>query len=278
MAGLKIKNKAKKLRINKNWLMLGLAIVIGVIGVKGADAFIQKQLAAYKEKNNKPVEMVQVVVPKRDMQPGERITVDDLSVRKVPAEYVDKGAVSPDKYQTAIGQSLSYPVYTGMPLLWAHLESGEAGTFAGTLPEGKRAMSFSVDVINSISGFLEPRDKIDLFLTYKLGKQMVTRPLIQNLLVLATDKKTQTDKLGGGEGETNSYNTLTVEVTPEQAEKIVLAQDTGKLTAALRHPEDKKPVAKTAMTVARLFHDNSKKHARKRQRTGIEFIIGGISQ
>jgi len=279
MAALKLKKSGKKpfrFKLNKNWLMLIVAVVVGAFGIHAANAFIENQLQSFKEKSNKPQKMVKVVVPKEDLPRGVRITPEHLVVREVPEDYADKGAVTPSKYKVAIGQRLSYPVTKGKPLLWAHLESGSVETFAGRLPDGLRAISFSVDKINSISGFLQPKDRIDLLLTYTSGKQKITRVVLQNLLVLATDGRTQTEKMSSGNGKkSTSYGTLTVQVNPEEAKKIILAQDAGKITAVLRHPDDEKLMSKDAMTVSQLFSNKGNGH--KTHRTGVEFIIGGSS-
>ncbi len=255
--------------------MMVVAVAIGAFGIHAANAFIENQLQAYKEKNNKQVKLVKVVVPKEDLPRGVRVTSAHLVVREVPEDYLDKGVVTPSKYKVAVGQRLSFPVTKGKPLLWAHLESGAVETFSGRLPDGTRALSFSVDKINSVSGFLQPKDRIDLLLTYSVGQQKITRVVLQNLLVLATDGRTQTEKMNSGnDKKTTGYGTLTVQVNPEEAKKIILAQDAGKITAVLRHPDDEKMMSMNAMTVPQLFSD--KTNGQKTQhRTGVEFIIGG---
>ena len=127
MGEIKIKSGKKKIRLNKNWLVLVIAVSSGGFGIHATHAYLQNQLAAYKEKNNVKVTMVQVVVPNKDLPRGYRVTAQDLSIREIPADYADKGAVTPNKYKVAIGQSLTYPIAKGNALLWAHLESGERG-------------------------------------------------------------------------------------------------------------------------------------------------------
>jgi len=285
MAALKIKGKPgksstgkRKFKVNKNWVMLVVAIVIGGFGIHAANAFIKTRLDSYKlEQNSNKEKTIELVVPSQDLVKGTRLSADLLQTRDVPISFAHTGAVSPEKYTIALNQKLTHDLAAGRPLLWAHLESGEIKTFAASLPEGMRALSFSVDIINSISGFLEPQDRIDLFLTYKKNKQKITRPVIQNLLVLATDNKTRTQLLyneQGGGGRVPA-STLTVQVTPNDAKKIILAQEAGKITAVLRHPEDEKQISKNGMRISQLFIDGKHKN-KKRKRTGIEFIIGGV--
>lgn len=277
---MKIKDKLGSVKrsgfgINKNFLMLIIAGGLGTAGVYFANDFINNEINTYKNAQ-KADKLVKVVVPKRNLERGWRIRGADLAIREMPAKFVHKGIVTTTQYKVAEGQRLTYAIDQGKPLLWAHLESGKVPTFSGKLPEGYRALTFPVDKINSISGFLQPKDKIDLILTYKPKKNELTRPLIQNLLVLATGVTTKPNKMGTGK-KTTSHSTLTVQVTPKDAERIILAQSAGKLTAVLRHPDDKEFSSKKPMTVATLFGEKIKRarRIRTKKKKGVEFIIGG---
>ncbi len=272
---MKMKSASKAL-LNRNFLMLVVAAVLGVGGVYLTNKFIESRIAEYEQALKGRQKMIEVVVPNRNLPRGTRIRAADLAVREVPAEYVHRGVVTEAKYRIAEGQRLAFPVDKGKPLLWAHLETGSVPTFSGKLPEGYRALTFPVDEINSVSGLLQPKDRIDLILTYRPKKDQVTVPLLQNVLVLATGtaisplKYDQTRQRG-----VNSHRTITVQVTPEDAERIILAQAAGKITAVLRHPDDKVVRKPKYMTVATLFGDKKPKRNVRRRGPGIRFIIGG---
>jgi len=169
-------------------------------------------------------------------------------------------------------------------LLWAHLEGGLTPTFSGKVADGLRAMTVRVDDINSISGFLQPKDKVDLMLSYGSGGAQQIFPLIQRLDVIATGIQTLVDK--SSSGSTRSFSTITVHVSPSDGQKITLAQQVGKLTAMLRNPEDSASLSDVPMTVAELLNIPEapiKKAVVKRARRApaaptapaIEYIIGG---
>jgi len=84
------------------------------------------------------------------------------------------------------------------------------------VPEGARALTVRVDEINSISGFLQPGDRIDLLMTHGLGTDNSVFPLIQNLNVIATGLQTRVDKNSVGGGK-RSFTTITVNVSPDDA-------------------------------------------------------------
>ncbi len=261
----------------KNIIMLVVSLALGGLGVYLAKQFIDEKISFYRSQMEVKEEVVEVVVPKQNMLRGETITSQKVSVRKFPKKYMDSNTVTSANYKVAVGQRLNFDIDGGKPLLWAHLEGGVMPTFSGKIEDGYRALTVPVDEINSISGFLQPKDNVDLMLTYqKSGKQgKVTFPFMQNLHVLATGVKTAVDKTG--RAASKRYNTITVQVTPENAKKIILAQDVGKVTATLRHPDDSVPMSSKEIRVSDLFVKKPRKKYRKAKvKKGIEFIIGGV--
>ncbi len=233
---------------SKTFVMLFLSLALGAGGVYLAKGFIENKVNYYKSQLEKTEEMVKVVVPVRPMARGEVVTASDLALREMPARFAHDNGLTEANHGVALGQRLSFDVGKGKPLLWAHLEGGLTPTFSGKLEDGFRALTVPVNEVNSISGFLQPTDNIDLFLTYK----DTVFPVMQNLHVLATGIKTETDKTGRSTGKT--YNTITVQVTTDEAKKIVLAQSVGKLTATLRNPKDEGPIPNHTLTVSELLN------------------------
>lgn len=242
-----------------------------------SDRSVEEVLAFYQQEfNNKTEQMTQVVVVGRDMLQGETISPEDLMLREIPVEYVHSSAVRESNYNLAIGQRLSFDIAKGKTLLWPYLEGGMVPTFSGKVPDGWRALTVPVDEINSISGLLQPTDNIDLLFTGRQGNEETTMPIMQNLHVLATGIQTVVDKTG--QGGVKTYRTITVQVKPEDAKRIVLARDIGKITATLRHPQDQDPIANKGLSASELFGEQKKvkKPKAKPQKQGIEYIVGGV--
>lgn len=276
---------SQKKGLLKHTAMLGLALMLGAAGVYYSKAFIEEKINFYKEKMTVKDEMVEAVVPNMNLRKGQVVNATMLSLRSFPKKYIDVNYVKNNTYNSALGQKLAFDVQAGMPLLWSHLQGGTVPTFSGKIKDGLRALTVPVDEVNSISGFLQPDDNVDLILTYsgdrKQGK--VIMPLIQNLKVMATGVKTIVDRATGAVA--TRFNTITVHVSSEQAKKIILAQDVGNLTATLRHPDDELIDSQSIMTVNDLLGiPNAKKSKPKPLKTyraskpkakpGIEFIIG----
>ena len=273
---------AGRKRPRKNIVMFLLSLVIGAVGVFYSKHYIEEQIAVYKGELEKTEPMVQVVVPNRTLRRGEIVTQDLLSMRQIPQQYADSNAVGASNFDIALGQRVDFDVDQGRPLLWAHLEGGLAPTFSGKVPDGLRAMTVRVDEINSISGFLQPKDRVDLLMSHGSGDAQQIFPLIEMLDVIATGVQTLVDK--NGASSTRSFSTITVQVSPEQAQRITLAQQVGKLTAVLRNPEDDSPLLSGPMDVRQLLNipeptieaPTPQKKRRRPKTPTIEFIVGGL--
>ncbi len=268
-------------RPKKNIVMFGLSLALGGVGVFYSKHYIEEQVAYYRGQLERTEEMVGVIVPTRSLPRGHVLTGADVAERQIPAKYADTNSVKAANHKVALGQRLDFDIDEGRPLLWAHLEGGLTPTFSGKVPEGLRAMTVRVDEINSISGFLQPKDRVDLLMSYGNGPAQMIYPLIERLDVIATGTQTLVNKSSGG-GQ-RSFSTITVQVSPTMAKRITLAQQVGKLTAMLRNPEDEAPLSDDPMTVAELLNlpvpvegpppPKPKKAAPKPP--GIEYIIGG---
>lgn len=264
---------------SKNIVMFMVSLIVGGFGVFYSKQYIEGEIAGYKASLVKTEVMVKVVVPRRELMRGDIVTEADLQLHEIPKQYIDSSAISETTYEKAIGQRVEFDVQAGKPLLWAHLEGGMSPTFSGKVPTGLRAMTVQVDEINSISGFLQPKDRIDLLLSYGSKENKIIFPLLQNLNVIATGVQTHVDKSGSSQ---RPFSTITIQVSPEQAQKITLSQQVGKITAMLRNPEDESPLSKLPMTTAQLLNlpkpapkptKKVKKYVKPKPR--IEYIIGG---
>ena len=269
----------KRKRSLKHILMFVLSLSVGAFGVFYSRQYIETQINFYKAQLDKTEPMVSVIVPTRKLIRGETVIQEDLRLREIPEQYADTNSVSEADLAIALGQRVDFDVDAGRPLLWAHLEGGMSPTFSGQLLEGLRALTVRVDEINSISGFLQPDDRVDLLLSHDKTGDREIFPLIEKLNVIATGEQTMVDK--NGNNSTRSFSTITVQVSPENAQRITLAQSIGQITAVLRNPDDESPLNGETMDVNALLGIAPPviKPPTKRKRAPaaprIEFIVGG---
>ena len=124
---------------------------------------------------------------------------------------------------------------------------GSRPNLAGQLTPGMRAVSLRTSDVSGVAGFVLPGDRIDILLTRTIegNPQPVVQALAENVLVLGLDQAAEAEK-------PTVARAVTVEVTPDQAQTIQLAQSIGQVTLALRQTADEQPLVKRVTTVADL--------------------------
>ena len=257
-------------QINRNWLMLGGAIALGAVAMLLSHKMIHDKIAEIDAETRSAHKMVKVVVAKQDLARGAPIVPTAFAVREIPAEYVHASSMRPEQFENFVGQRLAYPLKDGEAILEAHLEANTT-VFSSTLAPGNRALTTEVDEVNSISGMLRPTDRIDLMATARGSGNNATETtftLMSNVEVLATGQIT---RKRDGTNQARTYTTITMSVSPEDAERIVVAKNSGRLTAVLRNPDDVKANVTKAMSI----DDVLPKHAGSRKHLAVQYIVGG---
>lgn len=235
----------RNFRPGKTWIVLGIALAIGALAALAARSYLTGQIQAIEARAKGRTAMV--VVAKRDIGKGIKLSAGNVAVREIPAEFAHSVAVTPDDFERVNGQALAYPVKGGEMILWGLMEAQKKPTFSARVENGHRAMTVAVDEINSISGMIEPGDTIDLIVSLDQQGRKVTYPLLQSVLVMATGQRSVDDPKSG---ERRQYSTVTIETTPLQAQNVIGAREVGRLTALLRNPLDKQQVGKASTDFA----------------------------
>lgn len=138
------------------------------------------------------------------------------------------------------------------PVLAAKLSgSGGKTNLSGVLTPGMRAVSVRSDEVNGVGGFVLPGDRVDVLVTRTVGSgeaaTTVTQVLAENSLVLGIDQSSDVEA-----NKPSVAKSVTVEVTPDQAQTISLAHSVGAISLSLRQISDKEALARKATTVADL--------------------------
>ena len=184
------------------------------------------------------VETVKQVVANQDMPRGARLNADTVSIRTIPKEWAYADALTPDQVSRFDNAALDVPARRGQPILWAQLASQGPRSLSDRIEPGRRAVTVPVDDISSVSGLVTPGDRIDLLVSVNRNAQTTLMPLLQRALVLATGMRTDARSAQDSSPDTRSYNTMTLDVSPEDARRIFAARELGRLTAVLRTPTD----------------------------------------
>jgi pilus assembly protein CpaB len=179
---------------------------------------------------------VEVMVAARDLPAGRLVTQEDVASMRWPAEALPAGFST--SASDVVGRGVLLPIRANEPLLSSKLALPEAG--AGlpiNIPEGKRALTFRVDDVVGVGGFVRPGHKVDVLVTVGPdggGGEPMTRVVLQNVEVAATGTTIEPNP----QGEPETVPHATFHLDPEQAERLVMASRNGTIQLALRNPLD----------------------------------------
>lgn len=224
---------SKNFKINKTWLILCIALGVGLLAALSARNYLSNQMAAIEARNQGA--HTGVVVAKRELKRNEILSSETVAVRSVPVDFAHSNALMPGELAQFSGRALAVSVKPGELILWSMLEGKKVPTFSTRVSAGHRAITVAVDEINSISGLLEPGDRVDLMVTLDQKGAKHTLPLLQSVQVMATGQRSVDDPKSG---ERRQYSTVTLDTTPEQAHNLIVAREAGRITALLRNPTD----------------------------------------
>jgi len=195
------------------------------------------------------VTMGVVLVAKKDIPTQTPITAEDITFKQVPLEYIQPGAVT--SFEQVMGQIASGPISADEQILSTKLlPPGNIGkTLSEITPEGKRAVTVSVDNLASIAGLLKPGDYVDIFALIALPKKTLSQAkeesdprlisLFQGVQVLAMGNDLIASKSKTKENAT-AAQTVTFALTPQEAALLSFVQEHGKIKLALRSSQDTK--------------------------------------
>jgi pilus assembly protein CpaB len=232
-------------------VVLVAALAAGAIAVVLASRWLTEQAGT--------VGGAKVVVAAVDIDLGTQLTPQLLHVVDWPKESVPKGAYTDTSKLLEIKEGqparvLRISVVKGEPIVESKLAPpGATGGLASIIDKGKRAMTVSVNEIVGVAGFALPGNYVDILVSTqddkaKEASKQISKIVLEQVLVLAVAQEAKQ-----GETKPRVVNAVTLEVTPEQAEKIDLARSVGSLTLVLRPQVDKADVATSGVRKSQLL-------------------------
>ncbi|MDT8903666.1 Flp pilus assembly protein CpaB [Anaeroselena agilis] len=176
-----------------------------------------------------------VVVAKADIPPKTKMTADMLQVVNVPPEYIQPGAVQ--EVGKAVGAVVRDKIVAGEQITQRRLFiAGQSSGFTGIIPPDKRAVSVAVTEVTGVAGLVRPGDYVDVIVTFDtniIGEHL-SQIFLQNVRVLAVNRETETGAPEGAKKEASSKMTVTLAVSPDEAARLTVAEEKGKIRLVLR--------------------------------------------
>jgi pilus assembly protein CpaB len=231
-------------------LLLLVALVAG-----GLAAFLATRNsgpATVVQKIAVPVEQSQtkVLVAKTPIGVGERLSTAEVEWQSWPQgdirpEYITI-AKSPDATSQIAGAVARFEIFQGEPILDAKLVHSDQGFLSAVLPEGMRGVSVPVTAESGSGGFIIPNDRVDVVVTQSQNGQTGSRVVLSDVKVLAIGTRLgQSGSTGAPKDPDNpqsqvftSSSIATLELTPPQADTLINATATGKISLVLRSVAD----------------------------------------
>ncbi|GGH06309.1 hypothetical protein GCM10011586_23130 [Silvibacterium dinghuense] len=153
--------------------------------------------------------------------------------------------------QDVIGRVVLFPVAAGQPLLESQLAApGSGAGLSNKIPPGMRALSLKSDQVVGVAGFLFPGTHVDVLVTYTMPSSAmpVTSTVLQDAEILTAGQKMEPDP----QGKPAPVDVVTLLVSPQDAERVVLASAQGRVHFVLRNGTDSAESAAAPIQLASL--------------------------
>jgi len=223
------------------------AIIISVLFGILAWVFVWLYLTTRERELLQIADQRPVVVAATDILPGTAIEENMIAETQVPLKFLQPGAFS--SVRDAVGQVPAVPIQEGSQVTGTSM-TGVGRALSTKIPRGRRAISVAVTDVTGVSSLIRPNNYVDVLATLKLGtapgssdQRTFVTTVFQNVLVLAvgqdtgevTERAPDDDGLSALSGsQSQTFNTVTLALAPDQVQDLILAQDIGDISLSLR--------------------------------------------
>ena len=219
-----------------------IAVVVAAVGV----ALLALYLRRFEQQASGG-ERVKLLVAIKPIERGAKIEEDALAPREVPQAYVEDRAVKASELAKVVGLRLATPLSPQQTLLWTDLAiaNDERRDLSSLVQPGNRAMSIRATSDDKSHALIRPGDYVDVIATMAQAggsDQRSAIVLLQRVLVLAVGLETVPEQTIDKQNATHRELMLTLSVNLQEVQMLALAVEKGKLSVALRNPDDQRVV------------------------------------
>lgn len=229
-----------------------IAVVVAAIGAALVYRYLSAQQAELDRIRAEAVgEVVDVAVAAHHIDIGTRLQPEHIKIVKWPKDSAPAGAVASP--EAVVGKIARGGIRHHQPFLVTDLTAESSGIMPLLIEDGMRAISVKVDKVTGVSGFIIPNSRVDVFATGTLNDTEGERDdrsklILQNIRVLASGVHIEQQESGVIE-----VPTVTLLVTPEQAETVALVARKEPVFLALRGFRDEDSVDTEGASLRRIF-------------------------
>lgn len=221
------------------------ALAVALLLSAAVTFFLNRKLG----NRNAPPKTQKYVAAAHNIQSGEVLKADSLVMVDWPEALPLQGAYT--KIDDVVGRSAIYPVTSGEPVLSTQLAVAGSGIgLTVKIPEGMRAVSVRSDEVVGVAGFLFPGSHVDVLVTLRSDRSPTpaTAIVLQDVEVLTAGQNIEPDP----QGKPQTVNVVTLLLSPQDSQKLVLATTQGSIEFDLRNGADRGQVKAFPMQVAAL--------------------------
>jgi pilus assembly protein CpaB len=246
-----------------------LALAIAAVASVSLYNYLKGQTAKVQE----AVATGTIVVAAADIPVGSTINDSQVKTANWPKTDMPPGETFSSRQQV-VGRIALERFFPGDPIIGAKLvpQGGQSGILTYKIPEGHRAMTVAVDQVAGVAGFISPGNRVDVVLTTSAEKQPVSKIVLQDVPVLATGQVVSQQE----GGKPQIVPTVTMDVSPDDAEKLAIASTQGRLQLVLRRAGDSDIAKTTGATVAKVI--GGIPASRVRSRTIARHVVKRIGE
>lgn len=237
-----------------------IILIVVALAIAGTVAFLVSRFLSETEEAARNVEpqmvaesTVDILVAARNLPVGRIVRDDDLRWQPWPeqavsADYITKGS---DDGRSEVSEFVGSAVRVGMvggePVISSKVfHRGDAGFLSGVLTPGMRAVTIAVTDSSGAAGFILPGDRVDVLMVFDIptedpttgdtSDRVISETALEDIRVLAIDQAVSmgTGEEGANETLADVVETVTLEVTPNQAQALAVANQMGSLSLSLR--------------------------------------------
>jgi pilus assembly protein CpaB len=209
-----------------------------LFGAAWVSAFLLTWFVYAKAVAPQQEKMVKVVVATRDMPVGTLLQLKDIKLVDYPEKDVPKGVVFDSKL--AVSRVLLVPLNLNEPVLAAKLsQPTSVEGVASIIETGYRAVSVPITDVSGVAGLVQPGSKVDVLFTRPGSMaEATTSTILQNVKVLSAGRAVQAGQAPDPKAPRSQSQVVTLVLKPEDAQKLELAKNEGKISLSLRNPLD----------------------------------------
>lgn len=244
-------------------------LVLAVVASVAALAVVWMLIQKYQEQLDSadaPENVVFGILASRTLYQGLTITEEDLVYLEIPQKYFPEKGFH-DKQQV-VGQVPKERILANEFIRTERLANATNGTgLNAIISRGMRAISIDISNGAALSGFLQPGNYVDVLVTITPEAEDLepqTRTILQAVYVLAVHGRTQDDN-PNVRARRPSAPSVTLQVTPEQAEQLAHAKKQGQIFLLLRNDLDLAINATPGVTMKSLLGEEEKPVIKRRK-------------